>query len=213
MDRKSLNLTASSNRVRPLLAGAGFEQKLGDEQFRFVRETTDGEFLLDLMVAPGASRDEPPILESDIETVAAPGLAYAISRGAENLRLTLVEDKTSKTSFDIPIVQLDAAFVMKATLVQKGIRIKVDRRVVDTADAIMLAAACLEDESCVDALIENQSRSDVKAALGWLEDAFKGTTSIGAGRVQAYFVEEFASGNGAEWSANVASELMERISP
>jgi len=43
--------------------------------------------------------------------------------------------------FDLPIASLDAMLAMKATLVADGVRTGLGRRVVDTADAVMLGGA------------------------------------------------------------------------
>jgi hypothetical protein len=48
------------------------------EGFRFRKRFGDGEALLvDVFVAKGASRQEPPVLEKGVVTLAAPGLTYA----------------------------------------------------------------------------------------------------------------------------------------
>ncbi len=69
--------------------------------------------LVDLFVAKAASRNEPPLLERGIETLAAPGLAYALTRPAVMVELELV-DGTGSTVVDLPLPSLDAAFVLKA---------------------------------------------------------------------------------------------------
>jgi len=52
----------------------------GEDGFRFEKHLQHGSILVDLLIAKGASRSKPPILEKGIETIAAPGLAYALSR-------------------------------------------------------------------------------------------------------------------------------------
>ena len=75
IDRRGLRLSSRVERVQPLLREQGFQPRVGDEPFRFARSTPAGEFLVDLLVAPGASRRDPPLLEADLESMAAPGLA------------------------------------------------------------------------------------------------------------------------------------------
>ena len=75
-----LGLTARTRRIQPLLERHGFRRRPGDEPFRFVRDTEAGAFQLDLLLPKGASRADPPIIESGLDTVAAPGLAYALTR-------------------------------------------------------------------------------------------------------------------------------------
>lgn len=210
VDRKGLGLTTQSNRIRPLLETAGFDQLIGDEQFRFTRDTPDGEFLLDLMVAPGASREEPPIVEDGLESIAAPGLAYAIYRKPTILDLNF-HGSGSSDRFRIPIAKLDAAFVMKAVLVAKGIRPKPDRRVTDTADALMLAAACAVDEPSLKALWDHKGRSDPKTAIRWVRESFGNERTAEARRVQTFFEEEFNTSQGAEWAVAASALFCQRL--
>jgi hypothetical protein len=142
--RGALGLTTSSRRVKPLLEQHGFVQHPGEEPFRFACETREGRFSLDLLLPKGASRRDPPLIEAGLDSVAAPGLAYALDRGADRLELTLVADERSRT-FRLPIATLDAMLVMKAGLASAGVRKPQDRRIADTVDAAMLAAACSVD--------------------------------------------------------------------
>jgi len=77
IDRQRLRLTATSERVGPLLTERGYIPLAGEDGFRFEKALEQGSMIVDLLVAKGASRDEPPILEKGIATLAAPGLAYA----------------------------------------------------------------------------------------------------------------------------------------
>lgn len=92
IDRRGLGLSANRRKVVPLLREQGFESLGGDAQFRFVKETAAGEFLVDLLVAPGSSRADPPILEEGLTTLSAPGLAYAILRRPKPLALTVAHE-------------------------------------------------------------------------------------------------------------------------
>jgi len=131
IDRKSLRLTATSERVGPLLKQTGYRPLPGEDGFRFEKKLERGSMLVDLFVAKGASRNEPPLLERGIETLAAPGLAYALTRPAVMVELELV-DGSGSTVVDLPLPSLDAAFVLKAALVESGVRLRPDRRERDT---------------------------------------------------------------------------------
>lgn len=164
IDRKSLQLTASSERVGPLLTERDYTPLAGEDGFRFEKALEHGSMIVDLFVAKGASRDEPPILEKGIATLAAPGLAYALTRPTVMVELELVEGRGS-TVVEVPLPSLDAAFVLKAALVASGVRLRPDRRERDTVDAVMLAAVCASDSAAVHALAEGSGRSEVKRAL------------------------------------------------
>lgn len=122
IDRQGLGLTATSERVRPLLEAQSYKQLPGDEGFRFRKSFGAGEALLvDLFVAKGASRHEPPMLEKNLMTLAAPGLAYALSRGPYVVDAAFVDGATT-TALELPLPRLDAAFVLKGALVASGVR-------------------------------------------------------------------------------------------
>lgn len=113
IDRRGLGLTATSERVRPLLEAQSYEPLPGDEGFRFRKSFGAGEALLvDLFVAKGTSRQEPPMLEKNLMTLAAPGLAYALSRGPYVVDVAFVDGATT-TALELPLPRLDAAFVLK----------------------------------------------------------------------------------------------------
>jgi hypothetical protein len=200
MNRAVLGLQGDRALVANLLKKHHFEPGYAGEAFRFSRSTESGEFVVDLLVAPGASRSDPPIVEPGIPTLAAPGLAYAIRRGplALELRVTAEESR----SFLLRTVQLDAAFVLKAALVASSIRMRPDRRITDTVDAIMLAAACTADQDCMRELAIYRGRSDVKDATGWIASGFSSPESAAARRISAHFEDPA----GAEWAVRV-SEL------
>jgi hypothetical protein len=120
IDRAILGLRGDRAIVGKLLRAHGFKPGYAEEAFRFARETPAGVFVVDLLVAPGASRAEPPILEPGLPSLAAPGLAYAMLRGATPLELNLIGDE--QRSFALQTVKLDAAFVLKAALTASGAR-------------------------------------------------------------------------------------------
>jgi hypothetical protein len=157
IDRVALGLTGRARRIVPLLERHDFSRRVGDEPFRFRRRTGAGDFLVDLLLPKGASRARPPLIEAGLDSVAAPGLAYAIARGPERLDLRLSEAERVHR-FELPIASLDAMLVMKATLVADGARTEVGRRVVDTADAVMLAAAVSRDTVSLRALAANRTQ-------------------------------------------------------
>ena len=210
IDRQGLRLGSSKPRVQPLLREQGFEPLLGDHRFRFERETPAGKFLLDLLVAPGASREDPPLLEAGMPSLAAPGLAYAIRRQPTRLKLTLSDRKDDRT-FNVPVVKLDAAVVMKGALVSSGMRMKPDKRITDTSDAIMLAAVCAADPPSVKQLREHRKRKDVRQALDWLTTAFPDEKSRAARRLEQHFEAEFAQPGGAAWAVEAAARFAEAL--
>jgi hypothetical protein len=210
IDRKGLRLSSTTVKVRPLLRAQGFEPRVGDEQFRFEKDTAAGKFLVDFLVAPGASRDEPPLLEAGLESLAAPGLAYAILRRPTALLLTLVDRKQERT-FKLPVVKLDSAVVMKGALVASGMRMKRDRRITDTSDAIMLAGACTADPPSVTKLREHGRRNDVRDAVGWLTEAFNDEKSRAARRVEEHFQTEFGQPGGAAWAVEASARFAEAL--
>lgn len=107
IDRLALGLTGSKAFVADLLREQEFKAGYSEEAFRFVRATSEGSFVVDLLVAPGASRAQPPIVEPGLPTLAAPGLAYALLRGPVSLELTLLDEQAR--TFALRTVQLDAA--------------------------------------------------------------------------------------------------------
>ena len=210
IDRRGLRLTANRSKVAPLLRKAGFESMGGDASFRFVRETPAGEFIVDLLVAPGSSRADPPILEEGLTTFSAPGLAYAILRRPKPLSLTVACEGTER-EFRLPIVSLDSAFVMKAVLTASR-RLRPDRRITDTADAVMLAAACANDEEGINALRQHRRRKDVREATRWMASSFETTVTAAARRVERHFQAEFGQSGGAAWAVEVSRRFRKSIS-
>lgn len=79
-DRRALRLSADRRVLAPLLERLEFEPRLGDEEFRFVKQIDGRPFPVDLGVAPGSSRADPPLVEKGMATVAVPGLAFALRR-------------------------------------------------------------------------------------------------------------------------------------
>lgn len=194
--------------VQPLLKKHGFKPGFGGESFRFSRHTSHGPFVVDLLVAKGASKADPPEVERGLPSLAAPGLAYAVLRGPVPMQLTMHGPAGEQRMFTFSVVTLDAAFVMKATLVASGSRRQAARRVTDTTDAIMLAAACLQDDDAMTALASHRRRSEPKRALAWLTDAFSTPTSAAARRV-ADTAESPAET--AAWTGDVATRFIERL--
>ena len=201
INRVSLTEAGRDLKVRELLIDAGFSPGYGDEPFRFSRDTSKGPFVVDLLIPSGSSREQPPQIEAGLESVEAPGLAYALSRGSIPMDLILGRSEAVRARFNL--LQLDAAFVMKAALVASGRRVRQDRRNTDTVDAVMLAAACLTDAEAIQALSTNSARSEPKKALNWLATSFPDP--------KARAPLQVAGGTGepstAAWSVEVASRL------
>jgi hypothetical protein len=205
IDRKALGITRHRRVVGPLLRGLDFEPGFGGEEFRFVRNTEAGDFVVDLLVAKGASRERPPLVESGISSLAAPGLAYAFARGPVPIRIVLLGEERREVTLET--ITLDAAFVMKAALVASGERSRADRRITDTADAVMLAAACAADPTAVAALGKNAQRSEVKAALGWIADRFDSPRAS----IPRRFAQHTGEDDAAEWAVGVARSLSDSV--
>lgn len=208
IDRRALGLVGDRKVVEPLLRAAGFEPRLGNEEFRFEKDLDGRTFPVDLGIAPGGSREEPPVLEHGMTTIAVPGLAYAMQRRTSITTEFL--DRGHSRSFDLPVPTLDAAFVLKGALVASGVRRRADRRQRDTVDAISLAAACANDSPSMEALGTSEKRSDVRDAVGWIREAFSSPRSAAAARVEAHFDEEGIA-DAAEWAVAVAGRFSERL--
>lgn len=207
LDRTMLGLRGDRSVVGKLLTEHGFHSGYNGEAFRFARTTSIGEFVVDLLVAPGASRREPPIVEPGLPTLAAPGLAYALLRGAVPLRIVL-EGETTR-SVDLATVHLDAAFVLKAALAASGVRTRPDLRVVDTVDGVMLAAACLSDSISLGQLRAHARRSDVSMAIRWMRDRFTSAESAESRRVTRHV----GSPHGGEWAMDIAARFTCELQP
>jgi hypothetical protein len=201
IDQLAIGVSGRRAIVRPLLVEQDFVPGFGDEPFRFSYDTGPGLFIVDLLVAKGSSRAEPPIVEAGLESLAAPGLRYAIDRGPVPLQLVLVGQE--EREFDFFTVQLDAAFVMKATLAASGARMQVDKRVVDTADAVMLAAACAEDPAAMRQLATSRRLSEPRRAIRWIGENFTGPRSAAARRMANHVGDE----SGGEWAVDVAGRF------
>jgi hypothetical protein len=206
INRRALGLTSTSRRIQTLLERHGFHRRPDDENFRYRRQTESGEFLLDLLLPKDASRDDPPIIEAGIDSVAAPGLAYAIRRGAARLDLTLVTDEDSHR-FTLPIATLDAMLVMKAGLLADGTRAQTDRRITDTFDAVVLAAACTHDHEALRALAHAKGREAARA-MRWLRSSFPAADALAPRRVERHVASEHGQPGGGDWAtATVATFL------
>jgi hypothetical protein len=210
LDRKGLRLTADSTRVKPLLEAQGYLALPGDEGFRFqksfgVRET----MIVDLLIAKGASRDEPPLLEQGVPTLAAPGLTYALRRGPHPVDVQFV-DGDATTALTLPLPTLDAAFVLKGALVQSGVRHRADRRRHDRVDAVMLAAACLRSDVALDALRVTRNK-EARRALTWLGELAGHPQSAVALTLDAYLREEHDVLDGANWASEIAAALTSAV--
>ena len=204
VDRKRLGIASESELVRPLLNDADFYQQSPQYSFRFSKKVgAQRELLVDVLVAPGASRLEPPMLEKGVPTIEAPGLAYALLRGPTELSVEFVAESEHLNSV-LPLPHIDAAFVLKGALMAQGSRF--ERRTIDTVDAITLAALCANDREAVQCLASHRRRSDVKRALGWLESGFTDQRSAAAGRAE----DHFGVGMGA-WSVRVAQRLLDAV--
>lgn len=201
INRLALGISRNRAAVKPLLREHGFDPGYADEEFRFARETNAGTLVVDVLVAPGASRQQPPVVEPGLPTLAAPGLAYALLRGPIPLELVLIGQQ--QRVLHLRTIHLDAAFVMKGALVASGQRTRADRRITDTVDAVMLAAACSTDPSAVAQLAAYRRRSDVKAACGWMASQFTSARSAAPRRVADYT----GADEDAEWAVDVARRL------
>lgn len=213
VDRRALRLAGDRRVVGPLLKRLGFDPGYEGEPFRYSKEIEGvGLVVVDVMVAPGASRDDPPIVERGLETVAAPGLAYAMLRPTVLASTTFVEGEET-SPFDLPIPTLDAAFVLKAALAESGVRTRPDRVRSDTVDALMLAAACLGDPSSLTALRDHGARSDVRKSIRWTQEVFRSSTALGSRRVEDHFSDEgYGAGTGA-WAHQTAQALLSGLRP
>lgn len=210
IDRRRLQLAPSSSVVAPLLRKQGFGPAGAEAggPFRFSKRLPHGELLVDLLVAPGASRSDPPVLEKGVTSLAAPGLAYALERGTCAMTCEFLDRSGAVlATLDLPLAHLDAAFVMKAALSLSGQRVRVDRRRTDTVDAVMLAAACLARPGAVDVLRRNRARRDVGRAVGWLRASFRDVKTAEARRVERHFEDELGRTGMAEWAVDVAARF------
>lgn len=206
VDRKGLGLTSSNERIRPLLEARDYRSEGGEEGFRFRKEFGDGEALMvDVFVAKGASREEPPVLEKGVVTLAAPGLAYALRRGPHFVEWLFVDGDVT-TSVELPLPTLDAAFVLKAALVASGVRTRPDRRNRDRVDALMLAAACVSDEEAVAAL-RAATGKEARQAITWLQTKVSDPRSAVARTLEEYLDEQHGLPRGGEWAVGVSKRF------
>jgi hypothetical protein len=212
INRQGLRLEATSERVRPLLEAQDYHPLPGEEGFRFQKHFGDGKTLLvDVFVAKGASRREPPILERGITTLAAPGLAYAISRGPVFVEASFVDgDRT--TEIELPLPTLDAAFVLKGALAASCLRTRPDRVDRDRVDAVMLAAACLADDPALSALASAQAR-EPRAALAWLRDKLRPNEPAVAATLERHLREQYGISGGDAWAIGVAERVTHATAP
>ncbi|HEU0019719.1 MAG TPA: hypothetical protein VFQ14_05450 [Thermoleophilaceae bacterium] len=205
IDRRRLQIAANSRVVGPLLDRLGFRGGYLGEPFRYSKAVDGvGEVLLDIVVPPGTSREEPPLVERGLESVAAPGLAYAVLRGPVTAAVSFVDGEQS-FDFHLPIPALEAALVLKAALVESGVRTRLDRVRSDSVDAIMLTAACLKRPDALRALRDHRRRSDVRKSIRWLTDAFRSPTAVGSRRVETHFEEDGYGPGAGRWAADVVS--------
>jgi hypothetical protein len=209
IDRRGLGLTANTERVGPLLRAQEYRPLPGDEGFRFEKKFGDASLLVDVFVAKGASREEPPILEKGITTLAAPGLAYALSRGPIFVDATFV-DGDQAIEIELPLPTLDAAFVLKGALASSGVRTRPDRVDRDRIDAVMLAAACSTDEQVIAALAAAPQREATKA-LAWLDEKVAEPRSPVARTLERHMREQFGIVGGDKWAVGVSRHLLSSV--
>jgi hypothetical protein len=209
VDKRGLRLAGDRRVVAPLLDRLGFKPLAGDEGFRFAKEVRGEPFLVDLGVAPGTSRQEPPVLERGISTIAIPGLAYALRRRTR-VAVEFVDDELRRR-FELPLPELDAAFVLKGALVPSGVRNRRDRLRRDTVDAICLARACLERQGAIEALRAERKRSDVRKALAWVASSFSSESAAAARRVRDHFEDEARIATGGGWAVDTAKRFIAAI--
>jgi hypothetical protein len=208
VDRQQLRLAGDRQIVGPLLERFGFEGGYAGEPFRYSKAVDGvGDVLVDVVVPPGSSREDPPLIEKGLESVAAPGLAYAIRRGPTDVNGSFVDGR-SQFSFRMPLPTLDSALVLKAALAESGLRTRLDRIRSDSVDSVTLAAACLKTPAAIMALRQQQStRRDLRKSLRWLYDAFRSPQAIGSRRVEDHFVEEGLGPGAGTWAHEVALAL------
>ena len=97
---------------------------------------------------------------------------------------------------------------MKSTLVADGARTEPHRRVVDTADAVMLAAAAASDASCLHELKRHRTRSEPRRALRWLRNAFTDARSAAPRRVEQHLLDEYGQAGGAVWAVEAVAVFL-----
>lgn len=207
IDRKSLQLTASSERVGPLLTervqtacGRGrLPLREGTRARVDDRRLVRGQGGLSRRAAdPGEGDRDPGGARLGVRPDQADGHGGVGARRG-----------TGSTVVEVPLPSLDAAFVLKAALVASGVRLRPDRRERDTVDAVMLAAVCASDSAAVHALAEGSGRSEVKRALALLREGLGRADRAAARRVVGYLQRErgVAPEIGAEWVVQVAARL------
>jgi hypothetical protein len=209
IDKLGLRLTATSRRIVPLLRGIGYEPMAVEETFRFEKEHEAGLAIVDLLVAKGMSRDEPPVLEEGVTTLAAPGLLYAQQRRAVDVRVTFA-DGDDATVVQVPLPTLDAAFVLKGALAASGVRRRADRVARDTVDGLMLAFACARDDQAVGALVEHLSNREVRRAIHWVQSSFVDPRTAAARRVGAHLAGD-GFPDGEQWAVDAAAYFVEQL--
>lgn len=209
IDRQGLGLTANSRRVVPLLRELGYGPMNVPEEFRFEKELGPGVAIVDLLVPKGASRDEPPVLEQGVTTLAAPGLAYALGRGTVDTEVTFVDGDEAIVA-RVPLPTLDAAFVLKGALMESGVRRRPDRVQRDTVDAAMLATACARDDAALAGLAERRSSGEARKAIKWVKESFTEPRAAAATRVAAH-LERQGFPDGARWAVAGAAYFARRI--
>lgn len=210
IDKGNLRLAGDRRVIAPLLEAQDFKPGHADEAFRFRRDFGGRPLLVDVVVAPGASREDPPLIERGLPTVAAPGLAYALLRGATPVCAHFVKSSETR-SVELPLPKLDAALVLKAALAQSGVRNRPDRRITDAVDSVMLAAACLRRAGCVEALQQHRKRSDVGKALRWLEEAFRTPKAAGSRRLADHLEGDMGVDQASQWAHDVVAQLLRRV--
>ena len=100
---------------------------------------------------------------------------------------------------------------MKAVLTASR-RLRPDRRITDTADAVMLAAACANDKEGITALRQHCRRKDVREATRWMTSSFETAAAAAARRVERHFQAELGQPGGAAWAVEVSRHFRKSIS-
>jgi hypothetical protein len=200
-----------SRKVVPLLEQLEYTPMDGvEERFRFAKRLPAGTAIVDLLIPKGASRDRPPVLEQGVTTLEAPGLVYALTRGAVDAELRFVDGQTV-TDVQVPLPTLDAAFVLKGALMASGVRTRADRVSRDTVDALTLGLACASDDEALGALAEHRSNREARKAIHWIRTSFDEPNSRAGRRVQAYLMEEQGVAQGGEWAVRTAEWIGLRL--
>ena len=201
INRVALGVRKDHAPIRPLLVKHGFQPGFGGEEFRFFCEIDQHPFVVDLLLPSGASRAKPPEVERGIATLEAPGLRYAIDRGPVPME--------ARTRGGRDATLRHARHHAGRRLRHEGrpgrqrCAHPARQRVVDTADAIMLAAACAADQDAMAALVAKRRSGGPKKAIRWITESFASEGAAAARRM----VDHIGEPAGAAWAVAAAAQF------